>query len=176
MWKTLPDNIAQHSFFVTWYAVMIAETIRWHGPRDYLMLKAMYHDLDETITADITGPVKKEIVDAVKAEPYLEGRMLERMGNVSKFFLTMEEEAPDDVYFDVEKIVRAADLLEALLFSIVNEQVGNKAMADVTVVFMAKVEAAWRDLPAPPELLSSTWQTVCLPAIHAHRTTGGRGI
>lgn len=53
-----PDNVAEHMYYVTLYAVMLARDVEHHGGRmkfDYrkLMLKCVLHDLDEAVTGDV---------------------------------------------------------------------------------------------------------------------------
>lgn len=176
VWSTLKDNVAQHSFFVTWYAVMVAKVIKWEGPLDVLMIKALAHDLDETITGDITGPVKASILDKTKADEFLELRMIERMSGLIDTAYSMEDSVGQEVYDDIEKIVNVADMLDAVLWLQLNVCMGNRVLQPTFDVNIKKLEAKWRALPASENDLSRLWQTVMVPSIAAHDKEGGRGI
>lgn len=53
-----PDNVAEHMYYVTFYATMLARDIEFQQGRekfDYrkLMLRCVIHDLDEAVTGDV---------------------------------------------------------------------------------------------------------------------------
>lgn len=176
LWSNHRTDIAQHSFYATLYARMIARVIKWDGPLDYLMFKALVHDLDESITGDIIGPAKKNIIDKDKAEAYIDMKMAERMGALWTEFCMVEDNVTDEVFDDVSKITKAADILEAVIHLKVEQRLGNASTGWAEKSLTAQLEGLWRALPADKDLLDMTWQTVVLPAIAAHETEGGRGV
>lgn len=176
LWRNTQDNIAQHSFFVAWYSFMVAETIEWEGPRDYLLLKALAHDLEETLTADIIGPVKKHIIDGPKSEEYIDRMLSERLGGLMASYNEYDHFAPDDLYDEVRRIVDTADVMDALLYLCVELRLGNKGALKPYDALLAKMEGKWRALPAPQDVLDKTWQTEVLPSIKLHHAEGGRGV
>ena len=176
MWSNIRSDIAQHSFFAAWYSYMITKVIKWRGPVDYLLLSALAHDLGETITADLIGPAKKHIIDEEKATAWIESKMAERMGQLWVEYCVAENNMSDKVFEDVEKITKAADLLDAVLHLKVEKRLGNTCTEYADKILMAQLESKWRELPADPDMLSETWQTVVLPAIRAHETEGGKGV
>ena len=176
MWTNLKSDIAQHSFFAALYAYEIAKVIKWRGPLDYLLMKCLMHDLEETSSGDVIGPAKQMIIDKEKAEAWLEAQMFERMGQLFVDFCTMENDVSDTVFNDVERIAKAADILDAVLHLKVEKRLGNSNTEYAVKKLVATLESKWRELPADPDLLSETWQTVVLPAIRAHETEGGKGV
>lgn len=174
IWTLKQDTIASHSYFVAIYARLIAKLIGWTGPKDYLLLNALAHDLDESVTGDITGPTKKFVLDHESS--YVDDLMRQRMAGV---VLLMEEEESnlnDEAIDEAYAIVKCADVLDALFYLITEERLGNKVVADPIVKVQASLEGVWRSLPADSKSLSRLWQTEILPAIANHRTQGGQGV
>lgn len=176
MWRIRDSNIAEHSFYVAWYAFMIAKMIKWQGNLAYTVLKALEHDLDETITADICGPARAVILDKEKAALYLEENQEKRMGGMLAPFIELEDSLDQKEFDDAQKIVRCADYLDAVLYLVVEETLGNNKVDYAIEGNMRGLEGIWRSLPADPDLLSKLWQTEILLAIDLHRHEGGRGI
>lgn len=171
---TLKDTVASHTFFVTIYSYLIAETIGWKGPRDYLMMNALMHDNDETISSDITGPYKSVIMTE-DAQQALYEKSLERMGGLMQAYESLEDNCSNEEINEATAIVAAADKLDALLFLVLNSRMGNTLVKPAIAGGLASLEGAWRRLPAPKEVVDKTWQTVVLPAIDDHYERGARG-
>jgi len=120
------QNVAEHSFFVAVYADRIATLLGWEGPRDVLMRYALYHDMDEILTGDISAPSKK-VMEAASGvgwhivEKWMDQRMEDR---ISKYMesVGVPEEWKEQIY----AIVGIADLYEAILFLADEEFSGNK--------------------------------------------------
>lgn len=172
---TFKDYVASHSYFVAVYSYMIAEVIRWEGPRHYLMLNALMHDTDETVTGDITGPVKPHIIDEEATINLVDALNEERLGGLQATYNRLEGSFNHKELSDVRKIVSAADKLDALLFLVVNKRAGNTMVDPAIDGGLRALDAAWRALPAPQLTLDSTWNTVVLPSIEEHYNKGGRG-
>lgn len=171
---TLRDNVASHSYYVTIYSRSIAELIGWKGNREYLMMAALLHDQDESITGDITGPVK-DIVTSSDAAEFLYDKSMERMGGLLENFHDLEDSLPSHEADEANAIVHVADKLDAVLFLLMNERMGNTFGGPAIAGGMKSIEGAWRKLPAPREVLDKTYQTDLLPAIMEHRSRGARG-
>ncbi len=100
------QSVAEHSYYVALYAAMIydmidapqcdAEEVLWH---------ALVHDIDELVTGDIPSPVKNGI-EAPDAH------VLAGIG-------------PATTNKEVLKIVKLADILEAVMFIIDDQNLGN---------------------------------------------------
>lgn len=176
VWTLNRDTVASHSFYVALYSYLIAETLGWDGPRDYVMLRALTHDVDETITGDIVGPVKSRIVDQERAEDFVNPFMLSRMGFLVNALYACEDGLSPIQVDEADRIVHAADKLDALLHLMVDKRMGNSVIDKVIEKGKLALEGAWRGLPGDPAMLSATWQTVVLPSISAHATEGGCGV
>lgn len=170
------DTVASHSYFVATYSMIIARLIQWQGPYDVLLWVALTHDLDETITGDIVSPVKREIVDYNKLNTYLERKMYSRLGYVMHICDHFGESTKPEVLDAIDQIVQAADRLDALLYLIMEERIGNRIVSALIRELTQRLEGSWRDLPAPKDVLDRTWQVDVLPSIEAHREEGGKGI
>lgn len=173
---THKDNIATHTFFVMMYSIMVAETIDWAGPRDYLVFNAGMHDNDESVSGDIVGTVKNIILDKEAAEEFLAAKTEERMGGLIQAYYRLEDKQSEQHIREADRIVRAADLLDAVLFLIVNFRMGNTTVIPAIEGNTRGLEAAWRFLPADKDTLDKTWNTVVLPSIAEHYERGGRGV
>lgn len=168
------DNIATHSFYVTIYARILADVIQWKGPMELVMWQALIHDADETITGDIIGPAKKQIIDQERADEYLYEQMELRMPGL----LDLSERLPygEREYAEANRIVDAADKLDALLYLITEQRLGNTVVPRTIESLMPILEGAWHNMPADPIVLQQTWQTVMVPSINEHYRCGGTGL
>ena len=175
VFTSLKDNVAAHSYYVMVYSFVIARTIGWKGPPDFLFMNAAMHDNDESITGDITGPVKTAIVDADKAFSVLQELSEDRMGGLMQMYYDMEDEVSPAVIKEADAIVHAADKLDAVLFLIMNQRMGNSFVEPALLGGMKSLEGSWRALPVSKDVIDRTWQTVMLPAIEEHKVRGGRG-
>lgn len=169
-----PENVAAHSFYVTYYTRAIADIIEWKGPLDYAMWKALIHDADETITADIAGPSKKHIIDEEKAQEFIDVHMNQKMPGM----LDMDDRmvTTDEEHDEALRIVHCADKLDALLYLIGEYRMGNRVVEYCIKGGEAALEGAWRNLPGDECKLSMLWQTTIIPAIKEHYTKGGMGV
>jgi hypothetical protein len=77
---------------------------------------------------------------------------------------------------EMKSIIKAADRMDAVLYLITQEKLGNNLVHNRIVDTQNRLEAAWRDLPADRHVIDLTWQTKVLPSIKAHYTHGGRGV
>lgn len=177
VWTLTRDTVSNHSFFVTFYAREIARMIEWRGDMGDLMYRALVHDLDETITGDIVSPVKEQIIDNKRAADYIDARMAERLPQVIQDLDLMKSifRFPSE---DSEawRIVKAADKLDALIFLLVEERLGNGVLAPHMPRAWKKMEMYWRALPANEAILDRLWTHTMVPAILDHKTNGGFGI
>ncbi len=173
---TLKDNVATHSYYVTVYAYMIAKVIGWKGPKDFLMLSALLHDNNESITGDITGPVKASIMDEESIDESILELTDQRMeGLIQEYYDQCDDMVDPGDSGEASDIVKVADKLDALFFLIMNQRMGNTFVEPALDGGMRSLEAAWRRLPAEKILLEKLWATTMIPAIQAHRERGARG-
>lgn len=172
VWTLNKDTVANHSYFVTFYARQIGKLIGWKGSYEDLMYYALVHDLDETITGDIVSPVKAAIVDKKAASVFIDEHMSRTMPNV----LNTVQDMSAEWHGDIAKIVKAADRLDALLFLITEERLGNTIIGKRTGDAVEKFEEAWWDLPGLIEQQKVTTYATMMAEISWHKDLGGFGV
>lgn len=187
VWTLNKDTVSNHSFYVTMYAYHIAKLIRWNGDMSVLMYAALVHDLDEVVTGDIVSPVKRAIIDEKISGPYILDKMTERMPIIMKELDTVYERnkgsSKDE---EINAIVKAADRLDALLFLVIEQRMGNRHVFARCGDALERLEEAWMKLPFSYQMgetsqmgetrLSALWADVVLPSIKAHGQYGGSGV
>lgn len=176
VFTTQKDTVANHSYFVAIYAHMIGRVIKWEGPKTFLMFAALMHDIEEVITGDLVSPIKSHILDEERMAEYVDAKIFERLSGLANEHADLQEACKVRHIEEVEAIVKAADRLDALLFLIMEERRGNTVISGLVRDAFTRLEGAWRDLPAEPNHLDFTWNTMVLPAIEAHKSEGGRGL
>lgn len=126
------QNVAEHSYFVAIYADQIARFIdagTWTGEfYATLMRYALYHDMDEILSGDISSPAKKVIKDGAQSgyhlyEKWTSQRLDERMQDAYHHDLryVAEHYRPQ-----LKAIVKTADVLEACVYLADEAQMGNR--------------------------------------------------
>jgi 5'-deoxynucleotidase YfbR-like HD superfamily hydrolase len=186
VWTLTRDTVANHSYYVAMYARSVAKVVGWGGSYALLLFLALTHDLDETITGDIVSPVKDEILDEQRAADYVDVQMQQRLpGIVAEIDAVTDCGELNTPSFNMAKlrqcdeawrIIKVADRLDALLFLIGEQRMGNGVIAPRIPSAEARLYSAWMELPKTQQELQALWQTVMLPAIKAHREEGGNGV
>lgn len=132
------ENVAEHSYHVTFYAMLLADLEKRFGNRvdtEKLLRASLLHDLEEAMTGDILHDFKHRDEKLTKE--------IKRMG--LQFFTEMIANLPEDEaekYTEIWKnakdsktvegrILKAADRLDALLYSIDEYNLGNKKFKTV---------------------------------------------
>jgi 5'-deoxynucleotidase YfbR-like HD superfamily hydrolase len=180
VWTLMRDSVANHSYYVAIYSRKIAQLLDWTGNWSMLMFLALVHDLDETITGDMVSPVKSQIIDADRAADYINLKMEERLPDIMREVNSMtdcqnnlaKQRTVDECWL----IIKAADRLDALLFLIGEQRMGNGVVAPRIIDAQARFYASWMDLPKAKTELQEIWQTVILPVIKEHENQGGHGV
>ncbi len=135
------ETLAEHHYFVTKDAMIIAQALRYHriaNPDLFRVMRlAMVHDAPERHSGDISGEAKRHY-PALKA--YL--RELERHIIEKVLYQELPEEiarfyrsdtmavSQDEDSIEVE-VVKYADKLEAYLFAVTEVEQGNTLMREV---------------------------------------------
>lgn len=181
VWTLTRDTVANHSFYVAFYARQIALLIDWCDSErikhlDQLVYRALVDDLDETITGDIVSPVKAQIVDDRKAESYIADKMVERLPTVMNTLSIMDSGTPEPIRDEMRRIIKAADRLDAVIFLTIEKRLGNSVIVSRIPSVLAKLKDAWLALPADVGWLEQLWVREVIPAIRDHETTGGYGV
>lgn len=175
VWTLTRDTVANHSFFVTFYAHQIAQLIMWQGDYALLMYRALTDDLDETITGDLPSPVKREIIDDRRAASYVATQMARRMGTIVAMRQYFEDRRPG-LCEGADLIIKAADRLDALIFLMTERRLGNGVVAPAVSQMFNHLSNAWYALPADQDKLSLLWETRVVPSIKEHEANGGWGL
>lgn len=170
------DQVASHSYYVTLYSYMVAKLIQWEGPKTYLMLAALLHDLEEVIVSDIVGPVKTEIIDQERASSYIETMLMEKFPGLVDELVDHEEKLKVKYFEEAQAIIKVADRLDALFFLLWERRMGNSIVEPLIRKAQSLLEGSWRALPADDVLLSRCWQIYVLNSIKDHENEGGRGV
>lgn len=178
VWTLNKDTVANHSFYVAIYARQIARVIGWRADiaTDLLMFLALTHDLDETITGDIVSPVKEAILDEGRANDYIGTKMLERLPALATELALIERDVATTVLDECWSIIRVADRLDALLFLLGEQRMGNGVIAPRIPSAEARLYSAFMELPKVRQELDALWNTVMTRVIAAHRSEGGHGV
>ena len=169
------DSVAEHSFFVTYYAVAIANLVKWRGPLDALTFAALLHDADEFIAGDVVSPVKHGVFDNDKYEDFIERQMNSRLPMMrARLRVILDSEHGDTI----KKIIKVADKVDAVIFLILEMRMGNSGISSLLTNAMENLYAAWLGLAGcdgvsiPDEM----WNDQIYPAIQAHHKYGSIGI
>lgn len=182
------DNVATHSFFVEYYALQIARLVDWHGPLADLMFVAKMHDIEEIITGDQVSPVKREIIDEARAANFISSQMKLRLPLIETQLETiMEAEHAQEI----AAIVRVADKVDAALFLINEQRMGNAVLKPLYDDVMENLVLAWHmlgeelhggeDSTIENDVIAwdkyrALWNNELYPALQAHWRFGGVGI
>lgn len=146
MRNTVPDNVAEHSFYVallTHALCTIANEVFQRGvPTEKIVAAALFHDAPEVFVSDIPTPVKHHNPEILQQFRAIERMAAERMFNmvpdnlkhVYKPLLRKDEDP------DVYKWIKAADLLDAYLKCVSELQTGNREFSVAKREIEAKIE------------------------------------
>ena len=170
------QNVASHSYYVTLYSYTIARMIKWDGPKSYLMLSALIHDLEEAATSDIVGPVKKQIIDEEKNQSFTEAYLTDKFRSIIDDVIDQEDKLKAKTFDEAQAIIKVADRMDALFFLIWEIRMGNTIVMSLRHHAQSLLEGAWRALPADEAVLSRLWQLYVLNSIKDHENEGGRGV
>lgn len=132
-WVVIPtirdQNVAEHSFHVCslalWLADRSAPVARGSTSREQIMYASLFHDESESMTGDIAAPAKKWMDK-------------QQFVNLSKRLGTQEYED-----YDIKRIIKMADLLEAYLFLHEEIAMGNNAVWSIMNDVSDNLVAAW---------------------------------
>lgn len=118
-------SVAGHSHRVAIYADQIAEIVRWAGDRAMLLRHALWHDMAEQFTGDMPGPYKHAVLDPDGANTIEHVEMTRR-------FPHLEWQVPGTMMGnEVLSIVKAADLLDELLWTVDEQRMGNGLVEEI---------------------------------------------
>lgn len=179
-----PDSVANHSFFVTFYALQIARLIEWPGPYADLTFASLMHDIEETFTSDIISPVKRQIIDEAALSNFVSEQMKQRLPLIEAQLDAVHESMWGD---SVRAIIKVADKVDAVIHLIIEQRMGNVALEPLYRDAMENLVVAWDDLGvtlhgeeirqgARGNAHRAMWNDQVYPALQAHWKHGGVGI
>lgn len=131
--KNRQQNIAEHTFYVTYYLMVLIEEHMWYWSpyQKYAALQyALVHDMAEARMSDIPGPVKRSIRDPLKFEQ-IEHDVLADIG--------VEDIGCDD---EIKALVKVADLIDEFFFISEEVAMGNKTLDRVHVGVSNRLQSA----------------------------------
>lgn len=179
------DSVAEHSFYVTFYALQIARLVEWQGPYADLTFAALMDDIEETFTSDIVSPVKRQIID--------EGALANFVSEQMKQRLPLLEGQLDVIYEShwgnhIHRIIKVADKVDAAIHLIIEQRMGNTVLRPLYDDVMGNLVVAWHDLGveffgedsrdnhARWTQHRGQWNDQVYPALQAHWKHGGIGV
>jgi 5'-deoxynucleotidase YfbR-like HD superfamily hydrolase len=175
-----PDSVANHSFYVTFYALQIARLIQWTGPYEALTFAALMHDIEETFTGDVVSPVKRQIVDPGALSNFIEEQMKQRLPLISG-----QLDAIYDSHWatNIERIIKVADKVDAVVHLIIEQRMGNTVLKPLYDDCLENLVVAWHDLGEELYIEDhdrakhrEQWNDQIYPALQSHWKHGGVGI
>lgn len=149
------QSVAEHTFYVAMYADQIAHMLDWYNARGHevpqicgwLLISALWHDVEESFTGDIPGPFKKMIRD----EEYF--RILRRE-KIRRFGAESADIGPDGSRAgqELQQILDMANTLDELFYLYGEKQMGNKANNAIIDSVENRMWKQWNELPWPSTL------------------------
>jgi len=135
------EDVAQHSYFTTLYAMVLADLERKLGTAvdvERLMRMAVLHDAEEARTGDVHHPFKHQDIAFAEA---LDNRAFEWFGNllgglpqdIAGEYLGLRK-AVRDISSTEASILKAADKIEALLWAYEEYLLGNVHVRKALIV------------------------------------------
>lgn len=153
------QSVAEHSYYVAVYALSIAQLINWRGSstnasRLELVISALNHDIEECFTGDIPGPMKRLMA---KGLPWRNTVWRERDRRFGDRYPVSDDP-------EVLAILKAADVLDEVMFLAGELQRGNRACENIFSLVIGTLEERWSELPASKEVIVRGWAylTVCI--------------
>ncbi len=182
------DSVAEHSFFVTFYALQIARLVNWAGPYDELTFAALMDDVEETFTSDIVSPVKRQIVDEGALDNFVRDQMKERLPGMQAQLDAIYE---SNWGADIGRIIKVADKIDAAIHLILEQRMGNAAIKPMYDDVLENLVVSWHTLgeqlhggddsgidndQANWRRHRALWNDQVYPALQSHWKFGGVGI
>lgn len=146
------QNLAEHSYYVALYSDQIAVAIGWVGDRGLLARAALLHDTAEIWFGDIPGPAKLAMVNKAAMEEIENRRMKKVFGGYVDF----------PICADTKAIIKAADCLDACLYLVSEQRMGNSYAAREMPGMTHVARKYWEQLGEIGGSLLSGDEAVCM--------------
>jgi len=142
--KIKNESVAEHSFYVAWFANRICTKYNLCGKIRLMALEAaILHDIPEAITNDITYDVKCMIPEiSTLLQPYEENIIIEHSIDVYETLFH-----PESWEQRVAKaVVKHADVLSVLQYCQHEEMLGNKSFSELRAATELRVKQSREDM------------------------------
>ena len=126
--------MAEHSYFVTLYALEFQRVVRMEDPEGYIPIFALLHDLAESATGDIPAPVKTGDEAVINERDWLM-----RVFPHNALVEAMLNDSPVNTWR--RDLVKVADTWEAFVFLQVEANCGNTTRTILRAKQQLKVQA-----------------------------------
>jgi 5'-deoxynucleotidase YfbR-like HD superfamily hydrolase len=145
--------LAEHSYFVAIYAQQLCSLIGYDEGYEVLWY-ALLHDIDETITGDIPGPIKRAAFDKERAEEVMKDVLTDKFGAHIVADVTL-------VSNEVKAIVSVADSIEEICYLMEEMSMGNSNwIRPVIDEAIERLKVRWSKLPADEQVLKDVWAKI----------------
>lgn len=136
-WSGLPrlhqQSTAEHSFYVTLYTDKLTGVLGWNPAMRYEAVQwAIRHDMAESVTGDIMGPVKRSLIDK-RALNAFEDKIMDQMGPYYRV------ERPET---NVIAVVKAANIIDEYFHVALEVAMGNSCMRAMLDAVQIRMNAA----------------------------------
>lgn len=125
-----PESVAEHSYYVTVAAYMLAEIDeKLNGVlvnKEKLLVSALHHDSYECYTAHIVSPIKHHLNKTTLAMKAAEEDYSERMTDMLEYTCLDQISKQEDCFTETCVYIEAADLIDAYCFCALQVHLGNK--------------------------------------------------
>lgn len=137
-WSVLPrvhtQSVAEHSFFVALYTDQLCTILEWDEARKYRALAyAVRHDMEEVITGDIMGPIKRMLVDNDAALALRES-IYSGLGEYYVGGMSPTQEVRD--------VVKAANCIDEFFWLSQEVSMGNRSVMVMQVAVLKRADKA----------------------------------
>ena len=127
--KIVSENVATHSFFVTYIAMILSDFISDRPVnRERVLRMALIHDIEESLTGDIIYNIKHHNEDFSDAVEKLNVTIIREIYSGNDFYLSIWDEYKECKTVEA-KIVEIADRLSSLLYIYSEAKLGNKTVS-----------------------------------------------
>ena len=154
------ENVAEHSYYVTIMADLLAEDIEEHYEnisinRLNILRMALYHDAEEAYTGDMITPVKnkssqlKQAWETLCVQMTKEGLAIDFPGHkhIQKYILHVHEDYEEHKYSKLENlIVKFADMAQSVVYLLREVQFGNTHVIPILMNVVRDVERKFKNV------------------------------
>lgn len=140
-WSGLPrlhqQSVAEHSFYVALYTDIICRSVGMDTDRTYAAVSyALIHDMAESTTGDIMGPIKRSLVSYQALEAY-ERKILAQMG---------PHYVRDELEPGLRKLVKCANIIDEYFHISLELAMGNMCMTAMQTAIAIRLQKALTDI------------------------------